>query len=127
MPPTGKILAEEHSQDSSFPCALEPACPRIARGILESSEQDVPDRDISIVVGVDACAVMDAMRLGALDDEAKPARSANIPVIEHISKTEKKDGVDRDLLRCSDDEIENQADDEHVKQDLEGIAVEACQ
>jgi hypothetical protein len=52
--------------------------------VCEGSKKDVPQRQVRIVVVVQALLVMHEMAFGTLEDKAEPVRSSNVPVIEEL-------------------------------------------
>jgi len=82
--------------------------------VAEAAEEQVPQREVAVVAGVHALAVVDAVRLRALDQVADPDRRAHVPVLEHAM--EGRDHADPG--RGQRVEPERQHGDEQLQQHL---------
>ena len=86
--PSGWIRAWRCRARTASPRALRAAVVEAALlqpdgRIAERAEHDVPQRQVAVVVRVHAALVVNAVRLGTLDDVAQPARGADVGVLEH--------------------------------------------
>ena len=53
-------------------------------GVLEGSEQHVPEREIGVVVAMPATQMMDAMAFGPLDQISQPMGRPDVPMVEEL-------------------------------------------
>src|SRR5215208_5945673 len=51
--------------------------------VAEGAEQEIRERKVAVIVGMDATRVVDRVAFGALNEVAEPARSADVEVLEH--------------------------------------------
>src|SRR2546426_9022272 len=86
------ISKSEHVLKAIFtPAFIAAGSPKDFR-IFECTEENVPKRNIGKVISVVMELMMDSMRLRALENEPKPRRRSNIPVIEKFTDRD-EDGV----------------------------------
>lgn len=79
------ITKDEHVFEPIFTPSLVPAASSECLGIFECAEEYVPKWNVREVVGVMTELVMDAMRFGPLENEAKPRRGFDVPMIKEFA------------------------------------------
>ncbi len=93
-------------------------------GVLERSEHDVEDRQVREVVGVVVVLVVDAVRLGPLDDEAEPVRRRDVPVVEELRHGRHQRVVHARLDRAAQQHVHDARAEQRVHRNLDGVLVE---
>src|SRR5262245_14698007 len=104
----------EHRTEALLSFIIEATCCGEMLRVVVRAEHHVPPWEISIVVLVSAVLVMDAMHLGALENEANPPRSRDIGVVEELTECSER-GVDGARLEGQPkDRIHDHASDDRV-------------
>ena len=104
----------------SEPAALVP----IAR-VMKSSEHDVPDRKVRVIVVMKSFLVMNAVAFGALNPISQPMGCAHIPVIDELGQAGDQHGDRRSERFDTDEQVDDRARDDAVHEDFERVLVEA--
>ena len=89
------IPKSEHVLEPIFPPTLVAAVSSELFRILKCAEENVPQRDVRKVVGMMAELMMDAVRFWPLEDESKPRRRVDVPVIKEFTDRNKNCVVSR--------------------------------
>src|SRR5690349_17657454 len=77
------VLERENLRNFRRGAVVEAAFGKKILRVPEGAEQDVKQRQVGIVVVVNAAAVMNAVTLGPLHDVAQPLRSADVQMLDH--------------------------------------------
>ena len=85
----------------------------------ESSKQPVPPCDVAIIEFVNIEFVMDGVMLGALQEIADPARSANVAVIEILAERGKNIEPESTLDGCTEQDVEQSASNQGIGGDFQ--------
>ena len=122
--PIADILVGEHPNQLLFLRIVEAASVNPLPGVLVGPEQHVPPGDVPVVVLVAVVLVMDAMHLGALEEEPDPARRPDIGVIEELAQRSAQ-RVDRTCLkRQAEEGVDKQTADDRVDDHFARVLVE---
>ena len=112
--PIADILVGEHPDQLLFLRIVEAAGVNPFPGVLVGPEQHVPPGDVAVVVLVAVVLVMDAMHLGALEDEPDPARRLDVRVIEELAEC-RAQRVDRTCFkRQAEEGVHEQTADDRI-------------
>lgn len=89
------------------------------------SKEEVPDREVGVVLGVMLVGVMHAVGFGALEDGAEPVGSANVPMVE-VFCDGGEDGVERGGFDGdAENEVGQGGGDGRIDRDFHRVLVEA--
>lgn len=107
-----KIAEREHVFEAIFAPFLMTASGAEFLRVGEGPEEHVPDGKIGEVIGMMSELMMDAVRFRALENVTKPARRADVPVVENFTQRD-ADGVVAGRLKIGAEESEDKdaADD----------------
>ena len=93
-------------------------------GVLIGAEEDVPEGDVGVVVGVVVALVMDAVGLGSLEEGAEPDGGFDIPVVEKFGDSGGEGDEGGGLDGAAEEGVNDGGAEEGVEGDLDGVFVE---
>src|SRR5262249_15580560 len=105
----------------------EAAFLRRALRILKSAEGDVPEWQVGEVPGVPSALMMHTVALGALDQEAEPARRTEVPVVEQLRNPGQKNRSAGARCVQAEQDIDDSRREHAVEEDLRRVLVEGSQ
>src|SRR3954467_7372840 len=121
------IAEGEHLSESILFFRLETAFSDGFFGIVKSTEEHVPNWEVSVIVSVVPVGVMKTMGFGALDEKSEPARRAHIPVVEIFSNGDEEGVVGGGFNGTAEKGVNNSAAEDGVECDFDGVFVKTGQ
>ena len=119
------VFEGEDGGEVGFALLVESAMGGGFFGIVVGLEEDVPDGEVGVVLGVVLVLMVDAVGFGTLEPGAEPTRRADIPVVE-VFRDGGKEGVERGGFDGdAEDGVGEGGGDQGVDGDLDGVLVEA--
>jgi|TARA_B100001093_G_scaffold351501_1_gene335992 hypothetical protein len=94
-------------------------------GVVVGPKKNVPDREIRVILGVMSVHMMHAMGFWTLEDRAKPAWSADIPMVEKFCDRSEK-SIERGRFYSEPkNRVSESRRDQRVNRDFDGVLIEA--
>ena len=103
---------------------VEAAVGDFFRRVLVGAEDDVPEWDVGVVVGVVVALMVDAVGLGSLEEGAEPEGGFDIPVVKKFGNSGGEGDKGGGLDGTTEKRVNDGGAEKGIEGDLDGVLVE---